>query len=589
MTRSATRTVNPALAWAPALIVSALVHAMMVAVLKEAVEPDPIPFTEEIRTRIKVSSMKVPAHRAEAQEAESQTTKAAETGGDRLGVQTVPSSRARSVAPAGQSLAALAPKGVVAPATRPAGEKMPAAQQTGARLPATPVAGPRIPAAAAAQDMVVLATIDALATAVATVVADTQTVTAAESRGPALATADLPATEMAAATAPAQTVAAAESHGAALTTIELPAATMAAVAAPAQALASEAPRGLGIASVGAESERLASTAAGGQVVAGIAPAAAPALAADPQATQLGPSSAAALAGFVVPTSASVAAVATTAALAWTGETNTVLDEKSLAAIQSFMQPSEVTQSASFTGSVRDGIGDALAQFPCSRLQAAFQPETGGLEIRGHVPVPALQKEVVAMLGQAVGGAIPIAGSVLVLPAPQCGVLDAVEGLGFPQSKDQENDPLEVGREAQAQLLSLEEGQKVVFSLQAPEFDAHIYLDYYDKDGNVVHVLPNQYTEDNRHAANARFAIGEGQGGGADFEMRVTPPFSQDVAIVLGATRPLYEGLRPLAEDAAGYLSWLHGRIDELRAEDPDFRGEWVYLFVRTGPRGAFVQ
>ncbi len=65
MTRSATRTVNPALAWAPALIVSALVHTMMVAVLKVAVEPDPIPFTEEIRTRISMSTMKVPADRAE--------------------------------------------------------------------------------------------------------------------------------------------------------------------------------------------------------------------------------------------------------------------------------------------------------------------------------------------------------------------------------------------------------------------------------------------------------------------------------------------------------------------------------------------
>ncbi len=459
---------------------------------------------------------------------------------------------------------------------------MRAAPPTAARLPAAPVAGPSIPpAAVAAEDMVAVAPAAApvaatapSGTAVSAAAPAAETVAAAESRGPALATADLPATVIAAATAPAQTVAVAESRGAALATAQLPAATMAAVAAPAQALASATPQGPGIAAVSAETERLASAAPGGQAVAEIAPAA--------------------VAGFVAPTSASVAAVATTAALAWTGETNTVLDEKSLAAIQSFMQPGEVAQSASFAGSVRDGIGDALAQFPCSRLQAAFQPETGGLEIRGHVPVPALRAEVVAMLEQAVGGAIPIGGSIMVLPAPQCGVLDAVEGLGFPQSKDQENDPLEVGREAQAQLLSFEEGQRVVFALQAPEFDAHIYLDYYDKDGNVVHVLPNQYIEDNRHAANQRFTIGEAQGGGevqgggTGFEMRVTPPFSQDVAIVLGATRPLYDGLRPLVEDAAGYLSWLRGRIDELRAGDPAFRGEWVYLFVRTGPRGAFA-
>ena len=85
--------------------------------------------------------------------------------------------------------------------------------------------------------------------------------------------------------------------------------------------------------------------------------------------------------------------------------------------------------------MRDGIGTALAQFPCSRLQAAFQPETGGLEVRGHVPVPDMQAQVVEMLQQSVGGAIPIGGSILVLPPPQCGVLDAVERLGIPQSKD----------------------------------------------------------------------------------------------------------------------------------------------------------
>ena len=545
MTRTAARTVNPALAWAPALIVSALAHTLMVAVLKEAVEPDPIPFIEEIRTRILMSPMKVPTHRAEAQEAESEAAELKETRGECLGVRIVPSSRAHSVAPVGRSLAALAPKSTVAPPTLAAVETLRATQPTGGRLPTAPVAGLRIPPAAVeAQDMaaappapapvvatapsetavsaaapateaiasarhraVALAASDAqgrlleaaqasaqsmaaatasaealapaqgLGTALttaelpATVItaapASAETLSAAKSRGPSLATAELSATVVAAVPAPAETLSAAESRGRSLAIAELPLATMAAVAAPAQALTSVAPRSLGVASVRTETERLVSTVSGGRAVAEIPPSA--------------------VAGIVAPTHTSVAAVATTAALAWTGETNTALDEKSLAAIQSFMQPHEVVQSPSHAGSVRDGIGESLAQFPCSRLQAAYQPETGGLEIRGHVPVPALREEVVAMLERVVGGAIPIGRSVMVLPAPQCGALNAVEGLGFPQSKDQENDPLEVGREAQAQILSFEEGQQVVFSLQAPEFDAHIYLDYYDKDGNVTHV------------------------------------------------------------------------------------------------------
>ena len=665
MTR--TRTIDPALAWAPALMVSVLVHAMMVATVQWALAPEPIPFTEQIKTRIEVSSLNVPAHRAQARDAEGEAAETLATSGERVGVRTVPSSRAQPVEPVSQSLPPQAPQGAVARTERPEGEAMRASQFVGSWLPASSVAGPTIPSTAVvSQDMAVVDSLSApvaatlptgMAVSVAAPAAETipsarpwttalaasdtqgrlleaarasalsmepaappaevlaaaesrgpaistadlptmtmvaaaapaQTVAAAESRGPALAIADLPTTRMVAAAAPAQTVAAAESRGLALATAALPTTTMVVAAAPAQTLASEPPQGLGTASVRAEFDRLDTVTTTGQAVAEIAPAGAPAVVADPEAIQLGPSSAAAVAGVVAPTSVATAAVATKATIAWSGAANTVLDEKSMAAIQSFMQPGEITQSASFAGSVRDGIGTALAQFPCSRLQAAFQPEIGGLEVRGHVPVPAMQAQVVEMLQQSVGGAIPIGGSVLVLPPPQCGVLDAVERLGIPQSKDQENDPLEVGEEAQAEILRFEEGQKVVFSLQAPEFDAHIYLDYYDKDGNVLHVLPNQYIEDNRHHANARFAIGDSEGGGANLKMRVEPPFGQDIAVVLGATRSLYDGLRPLLEEGAGYLSWLHSRIRELRLEDPDFRAEWVYLFVRTGPRGAFFQ
>ncbi len=247
-----------------------------------------------------------------------------------------------------------------------------------------------------------------------------------------------------------------------------------------------------------------------------------------------------------------------------------------------------TESASYAGSVRDAIGDALSRFPCSRLQAAYQPETGGLEVRGHVPDTALRTDVVAMLERSVGGSIPIGGSLLVLPQPQCDVLNAVEELGFPQSVDQANDPLVVGEQAQAEILEFEDGRSVDFGMQAPEFDADIYVDYYDGDGNVLHLLPNEYTQDNRLPANSHFTIGDRETSGTRFTLRVGPPFGQDILVIVGATRPLYDGLRPLVEEAAGYLAWLHDRIETFQRDDPDFQGEWVYLFVKTGPTGAFT-
>ena len=259
-------------------------------------------------------------------------------------------------------------------------------------------------------------------------------------------------------------------------------------------------------------------ASAGQAVAESAPDIAPAAAAEAQGTAVAASAAATVAGVVAPTGVASVAISARAALAWIGGANTDLEEQSVAAIQSFMPASRAAESASYAGSVRDAIGDALSRFPCSRLQAAYQPETGGLEVRGHVPDTALRTDVVAMLERSVGGSIPIGGSLLVLPQPQCDVLNAVEELGFPQSVDQANDPLVVGEQAQAEILEFEDGRSVDFGMQAPEFDADIYVDYYDGDGNVLHLLPNEYTQDNRLPANSHFTIGDRETSGTRYQV-----------------------------------------------------------------------
>ena len=250
-----------------------------------------------------------------------------------------------------------------------------------------------------------------------------------------------------------------------------------------------------------------------------------------------------------------------------------------------MTPGEVAGSAAFAGSVRDGIGAALARFPCSRLQAAFQPATGGLEIRGHIPSEEFRPAIVGMLQGTVGESIPVGDSVLILPAPQCGVLDAVDRLDLPQSRDQIDDPLVIGEEAQARIMRYEDGARMAMALEGADYDAHIYMDYYDGDGNVIHLLPSEFRADNFFAANAPFVIGDDASG---LRLTATPPFGQDIVVVLATTSPLYEGVRPLVEPAVDYLPWLHGRVDAFRAADPGFRGEWAYLFVMTGPIGAFA-
>ncbi len=125
-----------------------------------------------------------------------------------------------------------------------------------------------------------------------------------------------------------------------------------------------------------------------------------------------------------------------------------------------MRPGSVTQSQSYSGSAKDRIVASLAYFECSRLQAVFQPETGGLEIRGHVPDHELKPKVVSILQDAVGSSIPVGDNLLVPPRPQWPVLGIVERLGALQSTDQKDDPLVMGQQAQAQIFSFEEDQQI---------------------------------------------------------------------------------------------------------------------------------
>lgn len=663
------RTANPLLFWAPAIMLSLLAHAALVMTIQSGTAPDPVPMTEEIHTRIDMSSLDVPSQRAEAQQAEGELAKAGEASGERLGVRDVPTSRARPVAPAGQTVAALTATAPVTQAATAQQAPVQAASPDGARLAAaspdipslTSAATPATPAVLAAVPSDVAAAVPApRGDALATVEPEAATLAASLAEAPVLAAATAAPSAIAAASPPTDTLTVTESRGPIALAVLPPSATMAAATLPAQTLSGARANAADLAPVSADTARLTIVAAEGARVAPARPTALPAVArvaqatavlatvsampavrarpppatpmvsvaapaqslttarvktqqvaslraapepvatldsaspqvsapaalAVPEATELASSATSQLAGRVTPTSAASASVVASAALAWSGSANTVLDEQSLAAIQSFMQPGDIAGSAAHAGSVRDGIGAALAQFPCSRLQAAFLPETGGLEIRGHVPTPEMKTAVVGMLEQSVGGAIPVGGSVLVLPNPQCGVLDAVERLGVPQSRDQIDDPLTIGEEAQARIERHEEGNPLTLSLKGAEYDAYIYIDYYDADGNVIHLMPNERRTDNRYGANREFKMGDEESG---LRLTVAPPFGQDIAVVLAATTPLYEGALPLIERADEYLPRLHARVDALREADPDFRGEWAYLFVMTGPVGAFAE
>lgn len=267
-----------------------------------------------------------------------------------------------------------------------------------------------------------------------------------------------------------------------------------------------------------------------------------------------------------------------AALAFSGDDADRADPVSLAAFQSFMMPGDIAASGD---PLRDGVAGILAAVPCSRLQVQFDPETATLNLRGHLPENGLRAPVLAALQAQMGADIQVSDQMKILPRPQCGALAGISNVGLPQSTDQITNPRMIGADTHARVLDYTGGERMFFDLTAPDYDAYVYVDYFDAGGTVLHLSPNDAVPLTLTHAQNRLRVGAKSEGDIGLQITVGPPYGQEIAVAFAASHPLYSGLRPISEEAASYLTWLSERVAEARASHPGFKGEWVYFFVST--------
>ncbi|MDK3074826.1 DUF4384 domain-containing protein [Sedimentitalea sp. JM2-8] len=272
------------------------------------------------------------------------------------------------------------------------------------------------------------------------------------------------------------------------------------------------------------------------------------------------------------------AVSLTAALAFSGEGSDQIDPKSLAAFQSFTRPED---SGLQGDTLRDGVGALLSQVPCSRLQVSFDPDSATLQVNGHVPDADLRGPVLAALQTQMGTDIALSDSIRILPRPQCGALAGISNVGLAQSTDQNTNPLVIGADAQARVLTFVKDDRLFFDLTAPDYDAYVYVDYFDAGGNVLHLVPNEQSSISLVPAETPFRVGARDENDTGLQIFVGPPYGQEIVVAFAASSLLYDETRPLVEPAADYLAWLKDRVARARRSDPGFKGEWVYFLVVT--------
>ncbi|MEM9319486.1 MAG: DUF4384 domain-containing protein [Pseudomonadota bacterium] len=236
------------------------------------------------------------------------------------------------------------------------------------------------------------------------------------------------------------------------------------------------------------------------------------------------------------------------------------------------------------GALRDALADEMGAIACGRVQTAYDPESGAVDLRGHVPDAAARARLVSGLEAQIDDALPLNDRLRLLGEPQCGVLGQLSAMRLAQSVEQNINPMMIGEDLYARVYGFQAGETVRFELAGADYDGWLTLDYYDAEGQVLHILPNEQIAPVFVEAQARVVFG---GGGAEdvsggrLALRVSPPFGQDIAVAIITSEPIFDAPRPLVEPASAYLEALTQRIDGMRLTDPAFRGEWAYLFVET--------
>jgi hypothetical protein len=100
----------------------------------------------------------------------------------------------------------------------------------------------------------------------------------------------------------------------------------------------------------------------------------------------------------------------------------------------------------------------------------------------------------------------------------------------------------------------------MLEVRAPGFDGYLYIDYYDSEGKVGHLFPNEEDVFNLRPARNFFVLGR-------------PPMArcwvldgstgQQLVTLVAATKPLFPARLPETEDAGEYIANLSDAIAKL--------------------------
>jgi serine/threonine protein kinase len=205
--------------------------------------------------------------------------------------------------------------------------------------------------------------------------------------------------------------------------------------------------------------------------------------------------------------------------------------------------------------IKANLGTVTAGYQCAaldyRVAADRSPHVSG-HVASQADLDKLNREIAAIHG--IG---PVKFDVGVMERPHCEVAAALAPL--------------IGRQRLAPSLGFTTktnevhiGDRLALDIRAPGFDGYVYIDYFDRSGQVLHLFPNKGDFFNLRPERNHFVV---------FKPPLTSCWSftgnegQELITLIATTKPLFSAPRPEIENIGDYIASLSPLINNLPQED----------------------
>lgn len=262
-----------------------------------------------------------------------------------------------------------------------------------------------------------------------------------------------------------------------------------------------------------------------------------------------------------------APAATTAGVGTTGVSTTAADTTTVALAAPPPPPNPAQLKAR--------IEETFRGFSCAGLDAVA--EGGGFAVAGFVGSDA---DAASLRQRLAGLNLPAAPAnrVAVRPRPFCDV------LGFAALRASATLP--AGQRLQLALNNpaavYRDGDTLKVTLKAGERGGHLTVDYFDLDGNAIHMVPMPLLRDGSLRPGQTVTIGADPATARSDQRfyTISPPYGPGMIVAFLTDQPLFPANRPEVEPAAAYVGALRNAV----AKAPGARPLAESAFFETRPR-----